>query len=288
MLVDLVREDFGISGHGKWWRSDTHSSLVVDAESDVFYFNSRGLRGGPVDYLHLVRGVKKSVAHELVNRNLAMGIPLDKETSLQTKFEKLVQIFHNNGKSKRDYWREKGIEDSTVDRYRLGFYEGWYLIPIYRDSVFVNFQCRRSEPKKFVKFWYKDPDFRPVLFNSGVLPFVRSVYIVEGMVDCLMLNQKGLPCVCSTNGNMSWDSNWVRYFSNINEIVYVTDNDSAGINGAIRTAKMLGEGRVKILRYKDRAEGFGALDFFLEGNSVDDFKDVVARESVYAFEKEAV
>jgi DNA primase len=288
-LVDLVREDFGISGSGgRWYRSDVHSSLVVDGENDLFFFNSRGLRGNALDYLVQVRGLDKRSAQDFL-RNKTAGMPVDASgVTLQAKFEKLVDLFHSSGKQDRDYWYQRMLTDSTIDRYRLGNFDGWNLIPIYDKGLFINFQCRKDTPEKRIRFWYKDADFRPVLFNKEILPFIEKVYIVEGMVDCLLLNQLGLPSVCSTNGAMSWNPGWIQYFNKIKDIVYCADNDSAGIAGAYSVANSLGLYKVKILRFKEETPKFGALDYFRSGGTVKGFLDIVKDNSVYGFERSQI
>lgn len=287
-IVDLVREDFGISGSGRWWRSDVHSSLVVDSERELFFFNSRDLKGTALDYLTLVRGIPINSAKEMLKHNTA-NLPNEVDgTSLQTRFDKLVDLFHSSGRSDRAYWEERCINNRTIDRYRLGNFDGWNLIPIYDDGLFINFQCRRDKPEKRIRFWYKDVDFKPVLFNKEILPFVDTVYITEGMVDCLLLNQLGLQSVCSTNGAMSWNTGWIQYFSKINNIYYIADNDKAGVKSAIRTAEGLGSSRVRILRFKDKEEKYGAMNYFREGGTVKEFKELVASQSVFGFEKELI
>ena len=286
-LVDLVREDFGISGNGRWLRSDIHSSLVVDSEKERFYFNSRGIRGTIFDYLVYVRGISANAAKELVKTNSA-GMPTYEEGGLQIKFEKLVNLFHASGKNDREYWYKRKLTDGTIDRYRLGNYDGWNLIPIYNNGYFVNFQCRKDTPEKRINFWYKDADFKPVLYNREVLTFVSGIYIVEGMVDCILLNQLGLPAVCSTNGANSWNSGWIKYFSKIKSIVYVADNDSAGKIGAYSVANALGLYRVKILRFKEQALKYGSLDYFRDGGTKEEFLNLVQERGVYGFEKESI
>ena len=288
ILVDLVKQDFGIKGAGRWYRSDIHSSLVVDSERDLFFFNTRNVSGTPLDYLIKIRGLNKKTAEELI-KSLSSGLPTDiHDSSLQARLDKLVNLFHSAGKSDRKYWYDRKLTDATIDRYRLGNFEGWNLIPIFDDGLFINFQCRRDQPEKRIKFWYKDSDFKPVLFNSDVLKFIDTVYIVEGMVDCILLNQLGLPSVCSTNGALSWNSAWIRYFSKMKNIYFIADNDKAGITAAQRTANSLGTARVKVLRFKDKKEKYGALDFFRDGGLVEDFKNLLETNSVYGFEKELI
>lgn len=287
ILVDLVKQDFGLSGRGRWYRSDVHSSLVVDAENDIFFFNSRDLRGSPVDYLMKIRGFSKQAASDYVRNVVTTGSIKDNLHSLQVRFDKLVDLFHTSGRDDRQYWYDRLLTDSTIDRYRLGYFEGWNLIPIFDDGLFYNFQCRKDVPEKKIRFWYKDTDFKPVLFNRDVLKFVDTIYIVEGMVDCILLNQLGLPSVCSTNGAMSWNQGWIRYFSKMKNIYYVADNDKAGIASAKRTSDSLGS-MVKIMRFRERGDKYGALNYFKDGGTVDSFKQILLDESVFPFEKELI
>lgn len=288
-LVDYVKEDFGISGSGRWLRSDVHSSLVVDSENELFYFNSRGISGNTLDYLIKVRGVEPKVARDMVHHRTA-GMPVDSAgQSIQVKFDKLVDLFHSSGRNERDYWYARGLTDKTIDRYRLGNFDGWNLIPIYDAGLFINFQCRKDKPEKRMKFWYRDKDFKPVLYNMNILPYVDSIYITEGMVDCLLLNQLGLPSVCSTNGALSWSSNWIRHFTKIDNIVYIADNDSAGVRGAKMVANYLGLYKVKILRFKEEREKYGALNYFVDsGGTVSGFKDIINERAVYGFQESEI
>lgn len=287
-LSDLVKEDFGLRGGGRWYRSDVHSSLVVDAEKDLFFFNARDIKGNSVDYLMQIRGLSRKSAEEIV-KNKTAGMPVDsKQSSLQVRFDKLIDLFHNSGINDRQYWYNRKITDSTIDRYRLGNFEGWNLIPIYDDGLFINFQCRRDKPDKRIRFWYKDTDFKPVLFNKDILQFVDTIYITEGMTDCLLLNQVGLPSVCSTNGADTWNSGWIRYFTTIKNIFYIADNDKAGIVGANRVSNSLGSSRVRVMRFKEEIEKYGAGNFFINGGTTNEFKDIVSTRSIYGFEKELI
>lgn len=287
-LVDLVKEDFGISGSGRWFRSDVHSSLVVDSENNRFYFNSRDLSGGVVDYLIGVRGISRKVAEEMSRYDTAKLPEYLVDTGLQVKFEKLVDLFHSAGRDDRQYWYDRKLTDSTIDRYRLGNYDGWSLIPIYDEGRFINFQCRKDKPDKRITLWYKDKDFIPVLYNKDVLSFVKEAYIVEGMVDCILLNQLGFPSICSTNGAMTWNQGWIKYFSKIDSIYYIADNDKAGIASAKSVSNSLGSSRTKILRFKDKKEKYGVKDFFVEGGTVEEFRKLLTENSVYGFEKELI
>ena len=52
LLESLIEEDFGYEGNGhRWARSSKHSSLVIDRQNQLWFWNSRGIRGNAVDYL---------------------------------------------------------------------------------------------------------------------------------------------------------------------------------------------------------------------------------------------
>jgi DNA primase len=282
-LKQFIEEDFGIEGSGRWYRSVVHSSLVFDSENDLFFFNSRGIKGDTLTYLIEVRGMDKRAAQDVL-KNVTAGMPVDSASnSLQVKLDKLVDLFHSAGKNDRQYWYDRKLTDSTIDRYRLGNFDEWNLIPIYDNGLFINFQCRRDKPSKSIKFWYKDKDFKPVLFNRDILPFVDKIYITEGMVDCLLLNQLGFPAVCPTNGSSSWNPGWIRYFTKIKEVTYIADHDSAGRHSAKSVANSLGTYKVKILEFLDKPDKYGALNFFVEGGDVDTFRGMI-NDSKYSFE----
>ena len=285
ILSELVKEDFGIQGRGRWLRSEVHSSLVVDCEKEIFYFNARGISGDTKEYLIKIRGWDKKDAGKFLENRIG-GLAKNSFPSVQVKFTKLIDAFHHGGKLNREYWYKRLLTDQTIDSYKLGYYDGWSLIPIYDGNLFVNFQCRRDEPEKKMKLWYKDIDFLPVLYNRDVLKFVDSVYIVEGMVDCILLNQLGFPSVCTTNGANHWDSSWIKYFTKIKSIYFLADNDSAGSFAFKKVAKMLGESRVKIVRYTDMPEKFDTCDYFRGGKTVEDFREYVNSKSSYIFDLE--
>lgn len=188
-----------------------------------------------------------------------------------------------NGKDNRNYWYKRCLTDDTIDRYKLGFYDGWNLVPIFEAGEFVNFQCRRDEPERKMKYWYRTG--KVYLYNEGVLPFTKTVYITEGLVDAILLNQEGFTAVAAAGVN-SWKNEWYPKFSRIENIYYLEDNDAAGRVGARLVAKSLGLGKVKIVSFTGRKEKYDTGDFFKDGGTKEDFKEYVEKNSNYLFQLE--
>ncbi len=282
LLQELVDQDFGITGRGKWYHSDDHDSLVVNADNQTWFWNSKGIRGDILDYLVLVRGMSKTQA-KIFLKNSFGELSNSEEKSRPNPYEKLVDVFWEHGKTKRDYWYRRCLKDEFIDRYKLGYYDGWNTIPIYENDEFVNFQMRRDTPEKRIFYRYRSG--RLFLFNSFILPFTNVIYITEGLVDAILLYQEGFPSVAAGGVN-SWDNAWFEKFSHIKDIYYIEDNDTAGRIGAKSVAKCLGVHRVKIVSFPDKKEKYDTGDFFKDGGTKEQFKEYVENNHKYLFELE--
>lgn len=288
LIQDLVQEDFGYEKEGRnWGRAEKHSSLVVNESEQKWYWNSEETGGDILSYLIKIRGMSKKSAQEIVNngRKFISGLPKDsKELIFYSPMEKLVDAFWLLGKNNREYWYNRKLVDRTIDRHRLGFYNGWSVIPLYNGDDFVNFQMRRDVPEKSITMWYKEKIWKPILVNSGLLSLVDTIFITEGTVDALLLHQEGIPAVTQTNGANVWSPMWYPLFDNVNRIYYIADNDKAGRIAAKRVAESLGQYRTLIYQFEGKPEKYDTVDFFRDGGSAKDFKELVERDSKYLFE----
>jgi len=283
LLEKLVEQDFGISGRNRWLHSDEHDSLVVDRETQTFWWNSRGIVGNSKDYLIKIRGVSELEAEEIVKNFNKISNPVLKKHNIdETPYEKLVDFTWMNGKNHREYWYKRLLTDETIDRYRLGYYDGWYTIPLYEDGTFLNFQIRRDDPKR-IKYWYHVKNFKPVLMNSEILNFVDYVWITEGTVDAILLNQLGFPAVAQTGGSGYWNPEWNYLFNKVKEIVYVRDNDLSGIGHAMLVSNNLGAYKVRIVVLGSQ-DKYDTIDFFRDGHSSDEFSSICSTNYKFSFQ----
>jgi DNA primase len=195
----------------------------------------------------------------------------------------LAGEFWKSGKSNREYWYNRLLTDNTIDKFSLGYYDGWYTVPVFSGSELINIQLRRDLPQKRIKMWYKGQPLS--LFNENILKYTDYVYFTEGLVDAILLSQLGYPCVSKLGGNMSWYKNWFSKFINQNIIYYVADNDIAGIEGAKLVSEMLGLYRTKIVLFEGFKEKYDSVDFFRNGGTKEEFDKLVSN-SKFSFELE--
>jgi len=288
ILEALISEDYELTGDGRWYKGVIHDSLVVDSEKQIFYWNSKGIVGNAFIWLTQVRGLSYTEAKNILRNyndysDTFIHVVKGKKEDIII-YPELVDIFWKNGKVNDDtYWKKRTITDETIDRFKLGYYNGWYMIPIYQDGIFKNFQCRRDDPKKMIKSWYKGVG--TLLFNSDILKITDKIYITEGPTDCIVMNQNGLFSVSQNGGSENWQEEWFKYFIYQKEIVVLYDNDDAGRLGVIKVAKNLGIYRTKVYTFQDFSDkGFDVGDFFERGGTRDELLNIIDTKAKRIFE----
>jgi len=282
LLEKVIGLDYTITGNGDRWRkTEEHTSLVLDLKEQRWFWNSKDLQGTPLEYLVIIKGMPDKQAKDLIKdlvyvNGVQLTFPNKNEVVVQN--EKLVDVFWKNGVTDRDYWYRRGLTDKTIDTYKLGKYDGFWTLPVYMNGKFMNFQCRTDVPEKKIRPWYRGVG--PLLFNSSILPFVSSVFITEGPVDAILLNQYGFPTISHTGGASGWSDTWFPYFKRQKEIFYVADNDLAGYNAVRKIAKSLGEYRVKVVAFIDYPLRHDPVKFFRDGGTVEQFRELVSKASL--------
>lgn len=281
LLERVVSLDQELTGSGRYRKTVQYSSLVLDLETQRWYWNKNDLHGGPLEYLLLVRRIPEYQAKEIIQELSSLGT---NELSLKSKEiivpnEKLVDIFWKNGINDRDYWYRRCLSDSTIDRFKLGKYDGFWTLPIYMNGHFMNFQCRTDTPEKKIRPWYRGVG--PLLFNSSVLPIVDRVFITEGPVDAILLSQYGFPSVSHTGGASGWNPDWFPYFKNQKIIYYVADNDIAGYTAALKISNSLGKYRIKIVSFEEYPIKTDFVSFIRDGGTIETFKYLVERATSF-------
>lgn len=287
-IEDVISKDEELSGQGRWLKGVDHDSLVVDTEKQIFFWNSKGVVGDVYVWLTKIRGMSHEKAKEYLK-------PLDgfsgsfiqniRNTEEYVVYPKLVDLFYENGlRASMKYWDDRGISLQTVHRFKLGFNDGYYTIPIYQDGLFKNFQLRRDEPKKDIRYYYKNS--KRLMFNADIMKVTSTIIITEGPTDCLRLLQEGVPCVSHTGGSEGWFDEWFKYFIHQKRIYVAYDNDHAGRNGAKKVARNLGIYRTKIYTFDGFGDKYDIGDFFVEGHTKEELMELLTKESKYLFELE--
>lgn len=137
------------------------------------------------------------------------------------------------------YFQEHGISENSLLKFGIHWDKNRIVIPVtnsagnflYNKYRYLDFD--ENNPDSF-KFSF-DKGATATLFNSQALAAASSVFIVEGEIDCIRMDQEGLPAVTGTNGAVTFKQEWLPFFTG-KKIYILLDNDSAGREG---TAKIL-------------------------------------------------
>ena len=289
ILLSLVNEDFGLYDRdgSRWAKSIEHDSLVIDKEKGIFYWNSKNLVGDPLYYLLKVRNLTFDSAKNYLSSKSYSGTHVYtlQEGKEVVVYPALVDTFYTLGKENRAYFYRRGINDNIIDRFQLGWYNDFSMIPFFSDGTFRNFQMRKDIPTKVIRSYYRGVG--PLLYNSDILKLVDEVYYTEGPVDALALIQNGLPAVSSNSGG-GYKKEWYFKFIDQKKIYLVFDNDNAGIKEASRLANFLGVDRCIIYTFSDfvnpEENGYDPVDFFLDGGTKDDLITLIREKGKHVYE----
>lgn len=292
ILSKFVDEDFGVHGRdgSRWFKGVDHDSIVIDMQKGIFFFNSKGIVGDPLVYLTRIRKMSFNDAKEYLKTLNYSGThvySITKKNEDVVVYPALVDVFFDLGREsdKREYLYNRGINNDIIDRFRIGWYNNWTMIPFFMDGTFRNFQMRRDKPSRSFRGYYDGVG--PLLFNSDILKLTDEVFITEGPLDALALIQNGIPAV-STNMSGRILEDWYMYFINQKRIYLVFDNDSAGVNEAKETAQVLGVERCKIYNFQNFTEqkGYDPVDYFIDGRTGDEFLELVYGSAKHLYELE--
>jgi DNA primase len=292
ILEKLINEDFGIDFTGtRWGKSKLHSSLVIDREKQIFYWNSEGIVGDALIYLTRVRGWTFQQAKDYLkvfpNYENTYIVTEKKDKPDIIIYPKMVDLFWENGKNHRDYWYRRGITDETIDRFKLGYYKGFNTIPFYVDGILRNFQLRMDNPKT-IRNLFKNVG--PIPFNTEIMKYTDTIVLTEAPTSAIVLNQNGIPAVSHNGGSECFLNEWIKYYVHQRLIYIVYDNDKAGRIGAKKVANILGIFRCRIYTFSDLDEndykGYDAGDYFKDGGRASEFMSMLKEKSKLPFQQE--
>lgn len=181
----------------------------------------------------------------------------------------------------REYLNARGITDSLIDQYKLGwgqFYGQWWItIPIKDQSGNYYFFKLRQDPDVGSEKMTYPKGIESQIYDWEILkkPLERIV-ICEGEFDRLLLTSKGVAAITSTHGVGTFKDEWVDALKSIKQVYVCFDNDDAGRKGKEKTAKMLKDGGHEtyiITLPQEVGAGGDITDYFikLDGNPDDLF-----------------
>lgn len=223
-------------------------------------------------------------------------------------------LFEKQGKSVLKYLESRGYSHSEIKAMELGFFPDYsvlenYLIDNnvqkesisksglttkgfgsshqlvipYRDnlgmlkgfivrSLLSNEELEKINEKKYKYSYGIEKD---TLFNLYQSRGKKELIVVEGYLDCLIANAKGLKGVVGTGGSLITKAqldNAVK--AGFKSFTFALDNDSAGMNGTEKSIRMIYRNDLKAYTVK-LPEEFKDPDEYIKHKEIDSFKELI-------------
>jgi DNA primase len=153
------------------------------------------------------------------------------------------------------YLAARGIRRDTANRFWIGRNCRRLTIPCFvRNGHLLIYGIKKrwigQPPEDWIDTYTMEPGSQGAsifnfdrLLNKRRWPFFL---IVEGVLDCILLDQLGIPAVAPFGGGGVWSPDWTDAFARVGEIILVADNDlkGEGLAYANKKLEMLGRGTI--------------------------------------------
>lgn len=239
---------------------DTAPSLLVFKDGWFRCLGSCGRNGTWLTLWNKLKGQPVQVMPERLTRWGTPGIPANDLESVCYQAHIDLLSFPSLGW----YLEMRGI-DNRIETNELGFWNGWYTIPVHDDEGNFITGVFRSAPHvqeaTGLRYWCRH---QPVMYAPDWRLYANSdvCYVVFGMVDALVLASLRLAVVTTTGGSNAFNTEWLDDYRH--KVVIVPDRGEEP--SASKVAKNLGwRGQVLRLPYPDGYKD--PADFAARGKS---------------------
>ncbi len=207
----------------------------------------------------------------------------------------MADYMHEKLGEHRRWFIDRGLNDDTIDRERLGYDRRAFVIPVWSETGELMTLRYRRDDEAFDssdsgvtvnasppdnKYWGMKNRNDAILYNPQALALIETfgyLLICEGELDALLLYQHGLPALSVTNGSGAF----LRSFVNLilerypKRVILVYDQDPAGQKNAAWIARLFGV-RGRVSRW-DLAYGKDPTEVFKYFRDVNPSADPVER-----------
>lgn len=176
---------------------------------------------------------------------------------------------------------QRGITEQTAIDWELGWDGQRYTIPV-RDAEGNLMNVRRykmgagSSANKMLNLAGHG---QAAVYRPDILATEQQVVITEGEMDCILLNQFGVPAITHTAGASTFRPQWGQLFTD--KVVWICyDADDAGRKGAAKVRSIIQSyaQAVYTMTIPEFKKGADVTDYLhLEGHSVEEFKELMIK-----------
>ena len=269
-IIDFIGKHTNLHQSGRYWKGkcplhesdDTSETLVVFPDTNSFYCFSCECGGTVINFVSDKDKISYRAATEILAKECNISLKDNKEYQLEAseelRFTREADMYHKNVGAIGEYLAKRGLTNSTINDFNLGFHSDCLTIPLRNEhGQYVSMAIRQFSKKPKYKntpnsILYKKSSF---LFNLDLARknIKDRLYLCEGYMDAISGHQMGEPTVAYCGSELHRDQ--VRKLAGFIRkeitIVICPDNDEAGVKHLPRTRdhfqSMLPKTNVRVL-----------------------------------------
>lgn len=194
------------------------------------------------------------------------------------KIDQWQQSLMSNKPALKALMDQRGLDRKTIIEWEIGWDGSRYMIPV-RDENRELVNVRRYKLNAGVgdKMLNLPGHGSAAIFRPDILRENEEIVITEGEMDCILLNQFGIPAITHTAGAATFRPNWGPLFAD--KTVFICyDADDAGRKGAKKVEQIVRTFAkdVFIMSIPETSKGADVTDFLhKEGHSRTEFEELM-------------
>jgi DNA primase catalytic core domain protein len=269
-IIDFIGKYTNLHQSGRYWKGkcplhesdDTSETLVVFPDTNSFYCFSCECGGSVINFLSDKEKVSYRAATEILAKECNISLKDNKEYQLEAseemRFTREADMYHKNVGAIGEYLAKRGLTNSTINDFNLGFHSDCLTIPLRNEhGQYVSMAIRQFNKKPKYKntpnsILYKKSSF---LFNLDLArkKIKDRLYVCEGYMDAMSGHQMGEPTVAYCGSELHRDQirKLAGFIRKEITIVICPDNDEAGVKHLPRTRdhfqSMLPKANIRVL-----------------------------------------
>lgn len=272
-FIEAVVRDFDLSSEkGRAYKCPFHSedsaSFSPNYKNHTFHCFGCGKTYSYIDHMIYHDKLK---SHQAVKRIIEESeveyVPQKKKEELSNKKYIYPKLVNANRDSVEAYLQSRGISKLTLDYYGITSDKEKNIAFNYYDEsdvlTFTKFRIGRdSTDKKDKKFVGLRPSAdqnkpeisgagdKPILYGMNMVAPTGNLYVAEGEIDALSLHEAGLRNIVSIPfgaNTFTWIEYNYQWLNNFEKIIFIFDNDEAGIKARREAITRLGNHRCRFV-----------------------------------------
>lgn len=307
-IIDFIGKYTNLHQSGRYWKGkcplhesdDTSETLVVFPDTNSFYCFSCECGGSVINFLSDKEKISYRAATEILAKECNISLKDNKEYQLEAseemRFTREADMYHKNVGSIGEYLAKRGLTNTTINDFNLGFHADCLTIPLRNEhGQYVSMAIRQFNKKPKYKntpnsILYKKSSF---LFNLDLArkKIKDRLYVCEGYMDAMSGYQMGEPTVAYCGSELHRDQirKLAGFIRKEITIVICPDNDEAGVKHLPRTRdhfqSMLPKANIRVLIMPEECKdindllcaGYGLSDLPTEHIDIFVIKQLVKR-----------